>query len=557
MTATLLLALAVSTAAPPSVQRFALVAGANSGGARRPRLSYAVSDAERFEGVLLELGGVAASNAILLRQPGVRDLEAALDSLRDRVEAARRAGAGSSGRTEVLVYYSGHADETGLLLGEERYSYRELRDRVDSIPADVRIAVLDACASGAITRLKGGQPRPAFLVDASSSMHGHAFLTSSSADEAAQESDRVGASFFTHYLISGLRGAADASGDGKVTLSEAYQFAFRETLGRTVETRGGAQHPSYDINLSGTGDVVMTDVRDTSAGLVLGEELVGRCYVRDAAHALVVELQKPKERAVELGLAPGAYEVRCQDEAAAFVAHPVLENGKRVALGARDFSPARRDATLARGGDAQSAEVGELAGRHRLEGRLGLAAAWHPSRWGVGPTSNGSNLGLAYTYWLGPRVAISLSESGFDRSSSQLRSVSSEGVVVDDSSSGLSSFLLSVRRDLPLKRRLRSYLSLGLGRYSLYGHVTTNSALDPRLPLTPSNSRSSSVSVDGGAFGFQIASGLDLQTGHDGIFGLRVGYDRTGKLPTPPGPPQGVSRVDVSLSFGWLFGRGK
>ena len=95
-------------------------------------------------------------------------------------------------------------------------------------------------------------------------MRGHAFLTSSAETEAAQESDRIRASYFTHYLISGFRGAADLSGDGKVTLNEAYQFAFNETLGRTVDTKGGAQHPSYDINMSGTGDVVMTDVRQTT-----------------------------------------------------------------------------------------------------------------------------------------------------------------------------------------------------------------------------------------------------------------------------------------------------
>src|SRR5262249_2301232 len=148
-------------------------------------------------------------------------------------------------------------------------------------------AVLDACASGAFTRLKGGVARPPFRVDASSAMRGHAFLTSSADTEAAQESDRIGASYFTHYLVSAFRGAADTSGDGRVTLNEAYQFAFAETLGRTVGTKGGAQHPSYDINLSGTGDVVMTDMRQTTAALVLGEDVSGRIYVRNSARQLV------------------------------------------------------------------------------------------------------------------------------------------------------------------------------------------------------------------------------------------------------------------------------
>src|SRR6185436_8203850 len=84
--------------------------------------------------------------------------------------------------------------------------------------------------------------------------------------------------------------------------------------GRTVDTRGGAQHPSYDINLSGSGDVVMTDVRQTTATLVLGEELDGRFFVRNAAQELVVELYKPFGRKIELGLEPGTYDVRLDRE---------------------------------------------------------------------------------------------------------------------------------------------------------------------------------------------------------------------------------------------------
>jgi hypothetical protein len=178
----------------------------------------------------------------------------------------------------------------------------------------VRIAVLDACSSGAFTRVKSGKPRPPFLVDESSDMRGHAFLTSSSESEAAQESDRIRASYFTHYLVSGMRGAADLSGDGKVTLNEAYQFAFNETLGRTVDSKGGAQHPSYDISMSGTGDVVMTDVRQTTATLVLSEGLEGRFFVRTSSQDLVVELYKPRGRAVELAVEAGIYDVRLERE---------------------------------------------------------------------------------------------------------------------------------------------------------------------------------------------------------------------------------------------------
>jgi len=143
--------------------------------------------------------------------------------------------------------------------------------------ADTRLLLL-----GLAYPRKGRSPRPAFLFDASSDMEGHAYITSSSAAEAAQESDRIGGSFFTHYLVSALRGAADAHGEGRVTLNEAYAYAFRETLASTENTQYGPQHPAYEISLTGSGDLVVTDLRSSRAGLALSEELAGEVYVRDA-----------------------------------------------------------------------------------------------------------------------------------------------------------------------------------------------------------------------------------------------------------------------------------
>ena len=127
-------------------------------------------------------------------------------------------------RVEFMFYYSGHSDEEGILLNGEHFLFSELRAAIDKIEADVSIVILDSCASGAFTRIKGGLKLPPFLIDDSSKMEGHAFLTSSSEDEAAQESDNIGASFFTYYLVSGLRGAADTSQDQQVTLNEVYQL---------------------------------------------------------------------------------------------------------------------------------------------------------------------------------------------------------------------------------------------------------------------------------------------------------------------------------------------
>ncbi|NKB65965.1 MAG: caspase family protein [Candidatus Latescibacteria bacterium] len=350
----LLLALLFGTQslqAAETLRRFILAAGANDGGPQRETLRYAVSDAQTFARLLREMGGVQEQDQILLEEPDSLAFYQALERLRRQVTSADAAG-----RIEVVVYYSGHADEQGLLLGGQRLLYPDLRRQLETIPADVRIAVLDACASGAITRIKGGRRHKPFLVDASSRTQGYAFLTSSAADEAAQESDRIRASFFTHYMVSGMRGAADVSGDGKVTLGEAYQFAFHETLTRTAGTQGGTQHPAYDIKLAGSGDVVMTDLRQVSAGLVLAEDLDGRFFVRNADQQLVAELYKPAGRPIELGLEPGLYHIQLEQQPRFLTADLHLGQDQRATVDLSHFELHSREPTALRGGASHKSD---------------------------------------------------------------------------------------------------------------------------------------------------------------------------------------------------------
>jgi len=326
------------------IQRHLLVIGSNNGGNDRVTLRYAGNDAQNFSRIFTEMGGVSQSNVIALREPSILELQEAIAALDTRLRASD-----PSVRKEVVIYYSGHADEKGLLLGGASLTWKDLRKSIDALPAQVKITVLDACGSGAITRLKGGQRQPAFLVDASSDMKGYAFLTSSSDNEVAQESDRIGGSFFTQALITGMRGAADLNGDGRVTLSEAYQFAFNETLNRTQQTSGGAQHPSRDMKLSGTGDVVMTDLRETSAGLILNKDLDGHFFVRDQNRNLIAELYKTSGRPLELGLAAGTYSVLMEAKGVYAAENISIHNKDRRELMRTDFVWKKEEQTVARG----------------------------------------------------------------------------------------------------------------------------------------------------------------------------------------------------------------
>jgi len=320
--------------------RFALVAGANDGGPRRGRLRYAVSDALAMGEVLTELGGVAADRLVVLGEPTPAELRRSLAEVGAR---ARAAGEGSS----LVVYYSGHSDREGLQLGGEVYPWDQLRSDLQAVDTGVQVAIVDGCASGSLVRAKGGTAAPAFLTEAGA-VEGRAWLTSSSVDELSQEADHLGGSYFTHALLTGLRGAADVDGDGQVTLREAHAFAAEETLARTERTRLGAQHPTYDLRIKGVADFVLTDVSDHRSRLLLPASLRGRLYLRDADQRLVAELPLRGE-AVELALAAGRYQAVLDDQGALAEGTIKLGDGAGATLSPDDLVPVKGEVTLARG----------------------------------------------------------------------------------------------------------------------------------------------------------------------------------------------------------------
>ncbi len=534
-----------SVPASGTIHRFVLAAGANSGGPERIPLRYAVSDAEKFADVMIKMGGVDPSDQFLLTEPSLGTFRLAIEEIEDRVAAARD----SAGRTEVLLYYSGHADENGLMLGEERLSYRTLREMMDAIEADVRITVLDACASGAITRIKGGQRRQAFLVDDSSDMRGYAFLTSSSSNEAAQESDRISASYFTHYLISGMRGAADVSGEGKVTLNEAYQFAFHETLARTTETQGGAQHPAYHINLSGTGDVVITDVRETSAGLVLTEELDGRFFVRNQDQHLVAELYKPAGRSVELGLEPGAYEIHLERKEELLLAKTELASGDRLILAPDQFERGERELTVFRGTPGGTVPPAiSLRGRQRVE----LSVGW----WSAGPSSQYDTgelldirveswdilFGLGYSRWLHEDLSLGLNLSVLGGEAS-----TGTGIGVSTRSLSLISLMINARKYLPestLQSEIRPYLLFGAGTYIA---SISQTSVDTQI--------STEVGTMGAIAG-QLGIGIDMQVSRHFMLDTRLAYNLVSDFEEPFAGRTNYSGLEFNVGLSLLFGKG-
>jgi hypothetical protein len=327
------------------VRRIALLVGANQGGESRTPLRYAVADARSMLLLLEALGGVQSEDSQLLVQP---DRETFLWELNRFAMRLKNAHDGNC-RVEAVFYFSGHADEFSLLLGQDKVGYPELRQELAALPADLRICIFDACASGAFIRDKGGIKKAPLIMSAADNMSGLAVLTSSSADEVSQESEHIKGSFFTHALISGLRGAADQDRDGRITLGETYQFSFNQTLNQTQKTAWGPQHPNYKIQLSGTGDVVLTSLAAGNAWLRLPENLAGNVYIHDRTDRLLAEFPKTLGQALDVTLDVGDYRLLVINDNNILEGKVNLKKGETRLLELEELSVSTPMDTVARG----------------------------------------------------------------------------------------------------------------------------------------------------------------------------------------------------------------
>jgi hypothetical protein len=307
------LAATAPAARAQGLRRFALVAGNDVGGGDTRSLLYASADARKVHDILTRLGGVRSEDATLLIGASASQLLSALIAVEMQAAEAKKRGE----RTALLFYYSGHAKDGALRLGETRVPVDGIKARIAASPIDVRIAILDSCKSGAmtgaITRTKGARKAPAFEIQADGprDAKGLVILTSSTSDEDSQESDAIGGSYFSHHLASGLLGGADRSGDGRVTLFEAYAYAYDRTVADTAESAAGAQHPTFSYDLAGNGDLVLTDVAVRNEGIYIPREAPsGVYYLVDGKGFVAAEISKGDGVDRRVALSPGRYRVK-------------------------------------------------------------------------------------------------------------------------------------------------------------------------------------------------------------------------------------------------------
>jgi Caspase domain len=307
--------------------KLALIVGNNVGSGEDPRLRYAERDARRVAETLREVGGVAAADLVLLAGNDAGTVRRALARLVARTTPG----------TTFYFYYSGHAGVDGLHVRGETLAWEELRAFSDTGDRDLRIVLVDACHAGQLARAKGFVAVPAR--DGEPAGRGAAVLAAAEWYEAAQESDALGGSFFTHALVSGLRGAADLDRDGVVTLTELHSHVSRDTSLRTARA-GLRQHPTYRFDIAGRGDIVLANLRSGEARIVLGASIGGTVLVVEhGSSSVLVEAGKRDGETLVLAVPKGRYQVLVRDGDRIGVTDVTLAWGGEAHISASQLSP--------------------------------------------------------------------------------------------------------------------------------------------------------------------------------------------------------------------------
>jgi len=292
--------------------------------------------------------------------------------------------------------------------------------------------------------------------------------------------------------------------------------------------------------------VVMTDLRQTSATLILGEELDGRLFVRNARKELIVELYKSRGRAVELGVERGAYEVRLDLAKSSLLAKTELADGTRVVLEPRQFGPAAVEATRRRGDEPQGPRLA-VDGRNRVSLRFGM---WHPTAAELPVLSASATSdvfgGIEYTRYLNEGLSISVGVQGLGGDADV--TITPQSVFAGSANVVAVPFIL---RWNPLAKgraaeAVKPFVAVGLG--PIFGMSAGSFITGDRAIVANHTSATT---------GGHIGGGVDFHVARAVAIGVNGGYNWMADFERPLGSRDNYSGPEFGVSFGWLFGHGR
>ncbi len=215
-----------------------------------PALRFTDDDAYRFYAFLKSPeGGALPNNQIKLLIDE--------DATRNNILAALQETLLKADQNDVIVfYYSGHGLAGSFIpVDYDGFNNRVLHDEIKQIfeksKAKHKVIFADACYSGSLLAMKGlvSSTLDKYYASFKNTKGGLAFFTSSQGEEISLEDGGLRQGIFTHFLIRGLNGEADANHDKIVTIQEISAFVSKEVRSYTAKVQTPVLTGNYDTNM--------------------------------------------------------------------------------------------------------------------------------------------------------------------------------------------------------------------------------------------------------------------------------------------------------------------
>lgn len=135
----------------------------------------------------------------------------------------------------VVFYFSGHGYPGGFCAYDGKLSFAEVRKAMALSKCKSKMIFADTCQSGGM-RAEAESTNSATAAAKKGSVM---LFLSSRTNENSIERPTMSNGLFTAFLLAGLRGSADANGNGRITAKEIFDYVSK----KVIEESSGKQHP--------------------------------------------------------------------------------------------------------------------------------------------------------------------------------------------------------------------------------------------------------------------------------------------------------------------------
>lgn len=181
------------------------------------------------------------------------------DATKDEIKRAMENVFAKAGKNDLaLLYFSGHGLKGAFLpIDFDGYNNKMDHDEINAIlansPAKYKLLIADACHSGSLLAMKGGEVKGIlenYYSTLAQADPGTALIMSSKSEETSLESSGLRQGVFSHFLIRGLKGEADGDKNRVVSVQELFDYIMENVKKYTGNRQSPVIKGDYDPGMT-------------------------------------------------------------------------------------------------------------------------------------------------------------------------------------------------------------------------------------------------------------------------------------------------------------------